>query len=68
MKLKLTTIYYFKANEKNERGHPPIIHALIKAYIGNSREWPRLFLFVLWTDKNTHSMIIGYMLVKLMLY
>ena len=31
VQLKLTTSYNPEANGKNERGHPPIIQALVKA-------------------------------------
>ena len=65
MQLRLTTAYNPEANGKSERGHPSIIHALVKACKGKANLWPRLLLFALWADKTTHSSITGYMPTKL---
>lgn len=67
IKLKLTTAYNPEANGKSERGHPPIIQALVKACKGNSKKWPRLLPYALWADKTTHSTVTGYMPIELML-
>ena len=66
VQLKLTTAYNPEANGKIERGHPPIIHALVKACKGKSKLWPRLLPFALWADRTTHSTVTGYMPVELM--
>ena len=67
VRLKLTTAYNPEANGKSERGHPPIINALVKACKGKPKQWPRLLPFALWTDRTTHSTITGYMPIELML-
>ena len=67
VRLKLTTAYNPEANGKSERGHPPIINALVKACKGKPKQWPRLLPFALWADRTTHSTITGYMPIELML-
>jgi len=67
VKLKLTTAYNPEANGKSERGHPPIINALVKACKGKPKQWPRLLPFALWADRTTHSTVTGYMPIELML-
>ena len=67
VQLKLTTSYNPEANGKSERGHPPIIQALVKACRGQPRLWPKLLPFALWADRTTHSTVTGYMPVELML-
>ena len=42
VQLRLTTAYNPEANGKSERGHPPIIHALVKACKGKGRRWLRI--------------------------
>ena len=37
VQLRLTTAYNPEANGKSERGHPPIIHALVKACKGKPK-------------------------------
>ncbi len=64
--LKLTTAYNPEANGKIERGHPPIIHALVKACRGRPNLWPKLLPFALWADRTTHSSVTGYMPAELM--
>lgn len=65
--LKLTTSYNPEANGKSERGHPPIIQALVKACKSKSIHWPKLLPFALWADRTTHSTVTGYMPMELML-
>jgi hypothetical protein len=67
VRLKLTTAYNPEANGKSERGHPPIINALVKACKGKPKQWPRLLPFALWADRTTHSTVTGYMPIELML-
>ncbi|KAL2624276.1 hypothetical protein R1flu_008521 [Riccia fluitans] len=67
VKLKLTTSYNPEGNGKSERGHPPIIQALVKACNGKSKRWPQLLPFALWADRTTHSTITEYMPTELML-
>ena len=43
LKLSLTP----EANGKIERGHPPIVKALVKACAGKPGDWPRLLPFAL---------------------
>ena len=38
VQLRLTTVYNHEANGKSERGHPPIIHALVKACKGKAHQ------------------------------
>ncbi|KAL3676054.1 hypothetical protein R1sor_026002 [Riccia sorocarpa] len=65
LKLSLTTAYNPEGNAKSERGHPPIVKALVKACDGRVREWPRLLPFALWADRTTHSSVTGYMPAEL---
>jgi len=65
--LKLTTAMNPAGNGKSERGHPPIVQALVKASKGNHSEWPRLLPFALWADRTTHSTVTGYMPSELMM-
>ncbi|KAL3686530.1 hypothetical protein R1sor_009104 [Riccia sorocarpa] len=67
MKLKLTSTYNPEGIGKSERGHPPIVNALVKACDGKRRQWPRLLPFALWADRTTHCSTTGYMPVELML-
>ncbi|KAL3679949.1 hypothetical protein R1sor_022905 [Riccia sorocarpa] len=67
VKLKLTTSYNPEGNGKSERGHPPIVQALVKACKGKPKRWPQLLPFALWADRTTHSTVTGYMLTELML-
>lgn len=67
VQLRLTTAYNPEANGKIERGHPPIVQALVKACKGNFKQWPRLLPFALWADRTTHSTVTGYMPIELML-
>ena len=67
IRLSLTTAYNPEANGKIERGHSPIIRALIKACDGKVREWPTLLPYALWADRTTHSSVTGFMPAELML-
>ena len=51
VQLKLTMAYNPEANGKSEKGHPPIIHALVKACKDKANIWPKLFPFALWADR-----------------
>lgn len=66
VKLALTTAYNPEANGKSERGHSPIVKALVKACDGRMFEWPRLLPYALWADRTTHSTVTGYMPAELM--
>ncbi len=65
VQLRLPTAYNPEANGKIERGHPPIIQALVKACNGKPNIWPRLLPFAMWADRTTHSSVTGYMPVEL---
>ncbi|KAL3692893.1 hypothetical protein R1sor_006544 [Riccia sorocarpa] len=65
LKLALTTAYNPEGNAKSERGHPPIVKALVKYCSGKAREWPRFLPFALWADRTTHSAVTGYMPAEL---
>lgn len=47
LKLALTIAYNPEANGKSERGHSPIMKALVKAYKRKLFDWPRFLPFVL---------------------
>jgi hypothetical protein len=47
VKLRLAIAYNLETNGKNERGHPPIINALVKSYKRKPKQWPRLLPFAL---------------------
>lgn len=66
IKLALTTAYNPEGNGKSERGHAPIVKALVKACNGKVSDWPRLLPFALWADRTTHSTVTGYMPAELM--
>ena len=51
---------------KVERGHGPIIKALVQACGGQVGNWPRLLPYALWADQTTHSSVTGSMLAELM--
>ena len=40
VKLKLTNVYNLKENGESERGHPPVVHALVKTCRGKQKNWP----------------------------
>ena len=62
---KMTT-YNPKANGKVEHEHGPIVKAIVRAYNGRVRNWPRLLPYALWADRITHSSITRYMPTELM--
>ena len=66
VKLSLTTAYNPEANGKIERGHGPIVKALVRACNGRVGNWPRLLPYALWADRTTHSSVTGYMPAELM--
>ena len=66
IKLALTSAYNPEGNGKSERGHAPIVKALVKSCDGKPNERPRLLPFALWTDRTTHSSVTGYMPAELL--
>ena len=66
VKLSLTTTYNPEANGKVERGHEPIVKALVRVCGGQVGNWPRLLPYALWADRTTHSSAIGLMPAELM--
>jgi hypothetical protein len=66
VKLSLTTAYNPEANGKVERGHGPIVKALIRACESRVGNWPRLLPYALWADRTTHSSVTGFMPAELM--
>jgi hypothetical protein len=66
VRLTLTTAYNPETNGNIERGHSPIMKALVKACDGKVKDWPRKLPYVLWADRTTHSSLTGYMPAKLM--
>ena len=67
VKLSLTTAYNPEANGKVERGHSPIVKAIVKSCKGKIRDWPRMLPYALWADRTTHSSVTGYMPAELIL-
>ena len=67
VKLSLTTAYNPKANEKVERGHGPIVKALVKSFTGKLSEWPKLLPYALWADRTTHNTVTGFMPTELIM-
>jgi hypothetical protein len=65
IRLKLTTAYNPEANGKSERGHPPIVNALVKACQGNPFRWPDLLPLALMSDRMTCSSVTGFPPVEL---
>jgi hypothetical protein len=60
VKLKLTTAYNPEGNGKSERGHQPIVNALVKACKGKVSIWPNLLPLALMAHRVTCSSITGY--------
>ena len=67
VKLSLTTAYNPEANGKIERGHSPIVKAIVKSCRGKINDWPRMLPYALWADRTTHSSVTGYMPAELIL-
>ena len=66
VKLSLTTTYNPEENGKVERGHGPIVKALVRACGGQVGNRPQLLPYALWADQTTHSSVTGFMAAKLM--
>ena len=48
-----------------ERGHGPIVKALVRACEGQVGNWPRLLPYALWADRTKHSSVTRYMPTEL---
>ena len=66
VKLSLTTTYNPEVNGKIERGHGPIVKAIVQACNGRVGNWQRLLPYALWADRTTHSWVTRYMPTELM--
>jgi hypothetical protein len=66
VKFSLTKAYNPGANGKVERGHGPIVKALVRACEGQVGNWLRLLPYALWADRSTHSSVTGFMPAELM--
>jgi hypothetical protein len=66
VKLSLSTAYNPEANGRVERGHRPIVKALVQTCGGRARNWPRLLPYALWADRTTHNSVTRFMPVELM--
>ena len=51
--LRLTTAYNPEANAKVERGHGPVVQAIVKATGNNPAKWPEMLHYALWADRTT---------------
>jgi hypothetical protein len=60
IKVKLTTAYNPEGNGKSERGHPPIVNALVKSCHGKVSQWPDLLPLALMADRLTCSSVTGF--------
>lgn len=60
VRLKLTTAYNPEGNGKSERGHQPIVNALVKACKGKISLWPTLLPLALMAHRVTSSSVTGY--------
>jgi hypothetical protein len=65
IRLKLTLAYNLKGNDKNMRGHKPIMNALVKACKGKISLWPYYLLFALMVSRLTCSLMTRYVVAKL---
>jgi hypothetical protein len=65
IKLKLTTTCNPEGNGKNERGHQPIVNAIVKACKGKMSLWPNFLPFALMASRMTYSSVTGYAPVEL---
>ena len=61
IRLTLTTAYNPEGNGKVERGHGPIVKALVKACDGRISIWPDMLPYALWADRCTHNSVTGFM-------
>jgi hypothetical protein len=57
IKLNLTTSYNPEANGKSERGHPPIVNALVKSCKGKTHWWPNLLPLAFMADRLSCSSV-----------
>ena len=62
VKISLMKAYNREANGKVERGHGPIVKAIVRTYDGRVGNFPRLLQYLLWTD---HSLVTRYMAPEL---
>ena len=60
IKLKLTTTYNPEGNGKSERGHQPIVNAIVKACKGKMSLWPNFLPLALMASRMTCSSVTGY--------
>lgn len=65
IKLHLTTAGNARANGKSERGHPPIVSALVKS-CDDPKAWPAKLHLALWADRSTHCRTTGFTPMELM--
>jgi transposase InsO family protein len=61
VRLRLTTAWNPESNGKIERGHQPIVSALVKSCDGKPKQWPNLLPLALWADRMTHCSTTGFM-------
>ena len=54
-----TTAYHPQANGMVERGHGPLVAALVKVCAGEVDQWPRKLHLVLWADRMTAKRTTG---------
>ena len=66
VKFSLTMTYNPEANGMVERGHGPIVKALVRACEGHVGNWPRLLPYALWAYQTRHSSVTSFMPVELM--
>jgi hypothetical protein len=66
MELALTTAYKREGNGKSERGHAPIVKALVKSCDGKVHDLLRVLSFAIWANRTTYNIVTGYMPAKLM--
>ena len=66
VKLSFTMAYNPEANGKVERGHGPIVKALVQACGGQVGNWSRLLPYTLWANRTTHSSVTWFMPAELM--
>ena len=59
VQLSLTTSYKPEANGKIEREHMLVSKAIVRAYEGWVRDYPRLLPYAFWANKTTHSLVTG---------
>ena len=60
IQLKLTSDYHPQSNSLVERGHKPVVDALMKFCKKDPKKWPRFLDSVLWADRITVKRTTGY--------